>query len=146
MNGARTTSWEGLVHCTGTVLDMEAVEDIDEACWLTITVDGAVVGLGRPPWPGGRYLPRRTLRLEVTLEVLEVLSRLECGLAVQRVASYMGTHDHLVSRTRMSPSSLVWWGGWHLGVCCMLLTGWSPLASQLLCNASSQCPSLVAQW
>ena len=109
--------WEGLVHCTGTVLDMEAVEDIDEACWLTITVDGAVVGLGRPPWPGGRYLPRRTLRLEVTLEVLEVLSRLECGLAVQRVASYMGTHDHLVSRTRMSPSSLVWWGGWHLGVC-----------------------------
>ena len=144
MNGARTTPWEGLVHCTGTVLDMEAVEDIDEACWLTITVDGAVVGLGRPPWPGGRYLPRRTLRLEVTLEVLEVLSRLGCGLAVQRVASYMGTHDHLVSRTRMSPSSLVWWGGWHLGVCCMLLTGWSPLASQLLCNASSQCPSLVA--
>ena len=146
MNGARTTPWEGLVHCMGTVLDMEAVEDIDEACWLTITVDGAVVGLGRPPWPGGRYLPRRTLRLEVTLEVLEVLSRLGCGLAVQRVASYMGTHDHLVSRTRMSPSSLVWWGGWHLGVCCMLLTGWSPLASQLLCNASSQCPSLVAQW
>ena len=39
MNGARTTPWEGLVHCTGTVLDMEAVEDIDEACWLTITVD-----------------------------------------------------------------------------------------------------------
>ena len=31
MNGARTTPWEGLVHCTGTVLDMEAVEDIDEA-------------------------------------------------------------------------------------------------------------------
>ena len=111
------------MHCTGTVLDMEAVEDIDEACWLTITVDGAVVGLGRPPWPGGRYLPRRTLRLEVTLEVLEVLSRLGCGLAVQRVASYMGTHDHLVSRTRMSPSSLVWWGGWHLGVCCMLSAG-----------------------
>ena len=25
-------------HCTGTVLDMEAVEDIDDACWLTITV------------------------------------------------------------------------------------------------------------
>ena len=39
MNGARTTPWEGLVHRTGTVLDMEAVEDIDEACWLTITVD-----------------------------------------------------------------------------------------------------------
>ena len=39
MNGARTTPWEGLVHCTGTVLDMEAVEDIDEACWLAITVD-----------------------------------------------------------------------------------------------------------
>ena len=39
MNGARTTPWEGLVHCTGTVLDMEAVEDIDEACWLTITVE-----------------------------------------------------------------------------------------------------------
>ena len=39
MNGGRTTPWEGLVHCTGTVLDMEAVEDIDEACWLTITVD-----------------------------------------------------------------------------------------------------------
>ena len=26
MNGARATPWEGLVHCTGTVLDMEAVE------------------------------------------------------------------------------------------------------------------------
>ena len=39
MNGARTTPWEGLVHCTGIVLDMEAVEDIDEAFWLTITVD-----------------------------------------------------------------------------------------------------------
>ena len=39
MNGARTTPWEGLVHCTGTVLDMEAVEDIDEACWLTITIE-----------------------------------------------------------------------------------------------------------
>ena len=39
MNGARTTPWEGLVHCMGTVLDMEAVEDIDEACWLTITVE-----------------------------------------------------------------------------------------------------------
>ena len=43
MNGARTTPWEGLVHCTGTVLDMEAVEDIDEACWLTITVEYAFI-------------------------------------------------------------------------------------------------------
>ena len=54
MNGARTTPWEGLVHCTGTVLDMEAVEDIDEACWLTITVDGAVGRiLADPRGPGG---------------------------------------------------------------------------------------------
>ena len=45
MNGARTTPWEGLVHCTGTVLDMEAVEDIDEACWLTITVERVTVEL-----------------------------------------------------------------------------------------------------
>ena len=40
MNGARSTPLERLLHChcTGTVLDMEAVEDIDDACWLTITV------------------------------------------------------------------------------------------------------------
>ena len=28
-----------LMHCKGTVLKMEALEDIDEACWLTITVE-----------------------------------------------------------------------------------------------------------
>ena len=27
-----------MIHCADIFLDMEAVEDIDEACWLTITI------------------------------------------------------------------------------------------------------------
>ena len=108
MNGARTTPWEGLVHCMGTVLDMEAVEDIDEACWLTITVDGAVGRSWQTPVARGEILAKENL--EVGDDSGGPRLRLGCVLAVQRVASYMGTHDHLVSRTRMSPSS-VWLAG-----------------------------------
>ena len=63
MNGARTTPWEGLVHCTGTVLDMEAVEDIDEACWLTITVDGAVGRSWQTPVARGEILAKENLEV-----------------------------------------------------------------------------------
>ena len=32
-----------MIHCADIFLDMEAVEDIDEACWLTITIERLIV-------------------------------------------------------------------------------------------------------